>query len=150
MSGDPVDLEKYNVFRAAPEKAHHSREREPGTDGSGTRWTGLPPGTIHGAEGPGRRGGCSVRVPNRGRQSGGETVILGLAQHPNEGEWPEVAPHCCTFPPPDGVLAEQVKGSRPKGSRESLHRRGRAGLDGDQCPATRLLGPDRYAGRPRT
>ena len=45
----------------------------------------------------------------------GETVILGLAQHPNEGEWPEVAPHWLYLSPPDGVLAEQVKGSRPKG-----------------------------------
>lgn len=45
----------------------------------------------------------------------GETVTLGLALHPNEGEWPEVAPHWLYLSPPDDVLAEQVKGSRPPG-----------------------------------
>ena len=45
----------------------------------------------------------------------GETVILGLALHPNEGEWPEVAPHWLYLSPPDNVLAEQVKGSQSRG-----------------------------------
>lgn len=57
----------------------------------------------------------------------GETVNLGLAQHPNEGEWPEVAPHWLYLSPPDGVLAEQVKGSRPHGV-VNLYR-GEDGLD---------------------
>ena len=42
---------------------------------------------------------------------GGETVILGLALHPIEGEWPNVAPHRLYLSPPDDVLAEQVTGS---------------------------------------
>ena len=45
----------------------------------------------------------------------GETVILGLALHPNEGDWPEVAPHWLYLSPPDDVLAEQVKGSQSRG-----------------------------------
>ena len=45
----------------------------------------------------------------------GEMVILGLAVHSNEGEWPEVAPHWLYLLPPDDVLAEQVKGSASRG-----------------------------------
>ena len=45
----------------------------------------------------------------------GETVTLGLALHPNEGEWPEVAPHWLYLSPPDNVLAELVKGSTSRG-----------------------------------
>lgn len=46
----------------------------------------------------------------------GETVTLGLALHPNEGDWPEVAPHWLYVSPPDEVLAEQVKGSQQRGA----------------------------------
>ena len=45
----------------------------------------------------------------------GQTVTLGIAVHPNEGEWPEVAPHWLYLSPPDRVLAEQVTGSQPPG-----------------------------------
>ena len=45
----------------------------------------------------------------------GETVTLGLALHPDEGEWPEVAPHWLYLSPPDNVLAELVKGSTSSG-----------------------------------
>ena len=44
----------------------------------------------------------------------GETVILAVAMHQNEGEWPEVAPHWLYLSPPDPVLAELVKGSAPR------------------------------------
>ena len=46
----------------------------------------------------------------------GETVILAVAMHQNEGEWPEVAPHWLYLSPPDPVLAELVKGSRSSGA----------------------------------
>ncbi len=45
----------------------------------------------------------------------GDTVTLAVAVHQDEGEWPEVAPHWVYLSPPDAVLAEQVKGSRPSG-----------------------------------
>lgn len=45
----------------------------------------------------------------------GETATLGLALHPNEGEWPEVAPHWVYLSPPDEVLAELVRGSQQRG-----------------------------------
>ena len=45
----------------------------------------------------------------------GETVILGLALHPNEGEWPKVAPHWLYLSRPDDVLAVQVMGSQSSG-----------------------------------
>ena len=45
----------------------------------------------------------------------GETVILGLAVHSNEGQWPEVAPHWLYLSPPDDVLAELVQGSASRG-----------------------------------
>lgn len=45
----------------------------------------------------------------------GETVTLGLVLHPNEGVWPEVAPHWLYLSPPDDVLAELVKGSTSSG-----------------------------------
>ena len=44
-----------------------------------------------------------------------DTVTLAVAVHENEGEWPEVAPHWVYLSPPDDVLAELVKGSRPPG-----------------------------------
>jgi len=50
----------------------------------------------------------------------GETVTLGFAVHPDEGEWPEVAPHWLYLSPPDEVLAEQVRGSKSSGA-VSLH-----------------------------
>ena len=40
----------------------------------------------------------------------GQTVILGLALHSNEGEWPAAAPHWLYQSPPDDVLAAQVWG----------------------------------------
>lgn len=46
----------------------------------------------------------------------GETVGMGFALHPNEGEWPEVAPHWLYLSPPDFVLAEQVRGSQSPGA----------------------------------
>lgn len=46
----------------------------------------------------------------------GDTVTLGIAVHPKEGKWPETAPHWLHLSPPDSVLAEQVKGSQPRGS----------------------------------
>lgn len=45
----------------------------------------------------------------------GETVILGIALHPNEGEWPEVAPYWLYLSPPDDVLAVQVMGAQSRG-----------------------------------
>ena len=45
----------------------------------------------------------------------GDTVTLAVAVHENEGKWPEVAPHWVYLSPPDDVLAEQVKGSKPPG-----------------------------------
>ena len=45
----------------------------------------------------------------------GETVAIGLALHPNEGTWPEVAPHWLYLSPPDNVLAEMVLGARSPG-----------------------------------
>lgn len=46
----------------------------------------------------------------------GETVALAVAVHDQqEGKWPEVAPHWVYLSPPDSVLAEQVRGSRPHG-----------------------------------
>lgn len=45
----------------------------------------------------------------------GEMVTLAVALHENEGQWPEVAPHWVYVSPPDGVLAEQVKGSASPG-----------------------------------
>ena len=46
----------------------------------------------------------------------GETVTLAMAVHDEkEGKWPEVAPHWVYLSPPDAVLAEQVRGSRPPG-----------------------------------
>jgi hypothetical protein len=45
----------------------------------------------------------------------GDTVSLAVAVHENEGNWPEVAPHWVYLSPPDDVLAEQVKGSKPPG-----------------------------------
>ncbi len=45
----------------------------------------------------------------------GETVTLAVAINENEGRWPEVAPHWVYVSPPDGVLAEQVKGSASPG-----------------------------------
>lgn len=62
-------------------------------------------------------GGEGVRFNYRiedGSRSG-ETVTLGLAMHPNEGEWPEVAPHWLYLSPRDDVLAEQVQGSHSPG-----------------------------------
>lgn len=67
---------------------------------------------------PAEQGGAEgVRFEYRiqdGSRSG-ETVTLGLALRQDEGEWPEVAPHWLYLSPPDKVLEEQVRGSRPKG-----------------------------------
>ena len=49
---------------------------------------------------------------------GGDTVTVAVAVHENEGKWPEVAPHWVYLSPPDDVLAEQVKGSKPPGAVE--------------------------------
>ncbi|MCY4453096.1 MAG: hypothetical protein OXC01_14190 [Immundisolibacterales bacterium] len=46
----------------------------------------------------------------------GESVTLAVAVHENEGEWPEVAPHWLYLSPPDAVLEQQVRGSRPAGA----------------------------------
>ncbi len=63
-------------------------------------------------------GGTGVRFEYRitDGSRAGETVTLALAIHPNEGEWPEVAPHWLYLSPPDSVLAELVKGSRSPGA----------------------------------
>ena len=53
------------------------------------------------------------RIENGSRV--GEMVTLAVAVHQDEGEWPEVAPHWVYMSPPDAVLAEQVRGSRPSG-----------------------------------
>ena len=45
-----------------------------------------------------------------------DIVTLAVAVHDDEGEWPEVAPHWVYLSPPDDVLAELVKGSRPPGA----------------------------------
>ena len=42
-------------------------------------------------------------------------MTLAVAVNETEGEWPEVAPHWVYLSPPDAVLAELVKGSRPPG-----------------------------------
>ena len=63
-------------------------------------------------------GGDGVRFQYRIEDGSraGETVILAVAMHQNEGEWPEVAPHWLYLSPPDLVLAELVKGSRSPGA----------------------------------
>ena len=63
-------------------------------------------------------GGVGVRFEYRidDGSRAGETVTLALAMHPNEGEWPEVAPHWLYLSPPDPVLEELVKGSHSPGA----------------------------------
>ena len=75
----------------------------------------------------------------------GDTVTLAVAVHDNEGEWPEVAPHWVYLSPPDDVSGGTGEGVAVAGSRRELQVRERSGLDGDQRPAERLLGPDRHA-----
>lgn len=40
---------------------------------------------------------------------------MAVTVHENEGEWPDVAPHCLYLSPPDEVLAEQLRGTRQPG-----------------------------------
>lgn len=68
---------------------------------------------------PEQQGGATgVRFPYQIKDGSraGETVILALAMHQNEGEWPEVAPHWLYLSPPDPVLEELVKGSPTPGA----------------------------------
>lgn len=67
---------------------------------------------------PKARGGAEsvqFEYPIRDESRSGETVTLGLAEHANEEEWPEVAPRWLYLLLPDEVLAEQVKGFRSRG-----------------------------------
>lgn len=68
---------------------------------------------------PENQGGAQgVRFEYRIRDGSraGDGVTLAFAVHPNEGEWPEAAPHWLYVSPPDDILAEQVKGSAQRGS----------------------------------
>lgn len=76
---------------------------------------GFRPGPFKSPQDQGGADGVSFGYEVEDGSRKGETVTLAVAVHENEGEWPEVAPHWVYVSPPDDVLAEQVRGSLPRG-----------------------------------
>lgn len=76
---------------------------------------GYEPGAFTAPQEQGGAPGVQFEYLIEGGSRSGEAVVLAVALHENEGVWPEVAPHWVYVSPPDGVLAEMVKGSASPG-----------------------------------